>query len=132
VTDEVTAGPDDPFGTEGASSGEEKAAGGRAGNEVNTSGRFSAFIKLLNDYKELITLLLFFIGGVIWLYVAFATKREVATLKCLLGTTIEVTENRVEIQESQKDMDRNLEVLSEYEAKKSTEAKDILASEKLK
>lgn len=52
------------------------------------ASRFSAAVATLNDYKELLTMILFVVGGVIWLYAAFATKAYVASIECLLGETI--------------------------------------------
>lgn len=50
-------------------------------------------LQFLKDTKELITLILFFVGGIVWLYAAFATKHYVASVKCLLGATIERIDN---------------------------------------
>src|SRR5262245_11290037 len=47
-----------------------------------------SLLQFLKDEKEIITTILFFVGGAIWLYTAFATKHYVASVKCLLGATI--------------------------------------------
>lgn len=57
------------------------------------ASRFSAAVATLNDYKELLTMILFVVGGVIWLYAAFATKVYVAAIECLLGATIQRYDN---------------------------------------
>lgn len=50
----------------------------------------------LNEYKELITIVMFFLGGAIWLYSAFATKAYVGNIRCLLGATIERVDNEAQ------------------------------------
>lgn len=50
----------------------------------------------LSEYKELITIFMFFLGGVIWLYSAFATKSYVGNIRCLLGATIERVDNEAQ------------------------------------
>jgi hypothetical protein len=47
------------------------------------------FIDALNRYKELIAIIVFFIGGLSWLYGYFATKEQVRVMKCLMNTNIE-------------------------------------------
>jgi hypothetical protein len=54
------------------------------------------FLAKLKEYKELIALIMFFVGGIIWLYAAFATKSYVASIRCLLGATIERVDNEAQ------------------------------------
>ncbi|OQR30242.1 hypothetical protein BWR59_16915 [Pseudomonas sp. Bc-h] len=46
-------------------------------------------IQWLNDYKELISLVAFFVGGLLWLYNVFATKHQIAELKCLMSANVD-------------------------------------------
>ncbi len=48
----------------------------------------------LSEYKETITIVLFFIGGVFWIYSIFATKNQIKQLKCLLNTNISLIQNQ--------------------------------------
>jgi hypothetical protein len=61
------------------------AVSGDAG-EGKPSNRF---MDALNRYKELIAIIVFFVGGISWLYGYFATKEQVRVMKCLLNTNIE-------------------------------------------
>jgi hypothetical protein len=61
------------------------AVSGDAGEGKPSSG----FLDALNRYKELIAIIVFFIGGISWLYGYFATKEQVKVMKCLMNTNIE-------------------------------------------
>lgn len=55
-----------------------------------------SLLETIKEAKEFIAILVFFVGGVIWLYAAFATKRQVAGVRCLLGATIERIDNEAQ------------------------------------
>lgn len=54
------------------------------------------FIDALNKYKELIAVIVFFIGGVSWLYGYFATKEQVSVMKCLMNANIEFVQYQLQ------------------------------------
>src|SRR3954453_4506381 len=45
------------------------------------------FFSLLKDYKELISIIIFFLGGISWVLGYFATKAEVRKVECLVDAT---------------------------------------------
>lgn len=55
----------------------------------------SGFLLILGEYKELIAIIVFFVGGILWLYGFFATKREIKELKCLLNTNVSIIHNQM-------------------------------------
>jgi hypothetical protein len=40
------------------------------------------FLDILKEYKELIAILVFFLGGVLWMFGYFATKQQLTELRC--------------------------------------------------
>jgi hypothetical protein len=57
--------------------------------EPSSQGKFNAFLAFLKEYKELITTVVFFAGGVSWVFGYFATKEELKTLDCLLTNHVQ-------------------------------------------
>ncbi|WP_149339154.1 hypothetical protein [Neorhizobium sp. P12A] len=58
----------------------------------------------LNEYKEIISIIVFFIGGCIWIYSTFATKVYVARIQCFLGATIQRVDNEEQSRVFQSDI----------------------------
>ncbi|BEU02296.1 hypothetical protein OAG1_10960 [Agarivorans sp. OAG1] len=67
------------------------------GVEGNSEG--NALVDKLLIYKELVSIIIFFAGGVVWIYAAFATQdtvdaiqqdnqKSLATIECLIGAAI--------------------------------------------
>lgn len=48
------------------------------------------FLQRLNDFKEFIAILVFFLGGVVWIYDYFATKQQLVQFNCLLTASISI------------------------------------------
>ncbi len=63
-------------------------------------------VERLNEYKELIAILVFFLGGFIWLDTQFPTKSdlkaEIASVNCLLEQYMTLTQLQVRGQELEK------------------------------
>ncbi len=77
---------------EASSSNQQYKPTNTASGNTKDSGevsRFSRSVSFLNDLKELFAIMVFFIGGAVWIYTAFATKQHVQTVRCLLETTID-------------------------------------------
>jgi hypothetical protein len=49
----------------------------------------------LKEYKEIIGIIIFFIGGILWILAYFATKEQINTLNCLLNRNIEVVQYQI-------------------------------------
>src|ERR1700730_1174980 len=73
--------------------------------ELSSRGRFVAFV---NDYKELMTTIAFFVGGILWVFGYFATKEEFHGLRdatssqnkimhCLLQKHVQLLEKTQEL-----------------------------------
>lgn len=60
------------------------------------SGRGQKFLEALKDYKEFLLILVFFLGGVSWIYGYFATKEQVRVLRCLLNTNVEFVSYQIQ------------------------------------
>src|SRR5437763_793316 len=71
----------------------EIGAGAEGENRVESP---NAFLSTLNKYKELIAVMIFFIGGVSWIYGYFATKEQVRFVKCLMNTNIELIQYQLQ------------------------------------
>ena len=56
----------------------------------------SGFIQKLSEYREFIVILIFFIGGFLWIYEYFATRSQVGELNCLLRENINVVDGQMQ------------------------------------
>ena len=56
----------------------------------------NAFLRWINDYKELLSVIIFFIGGFLWVYGVFATKAEIKELKCLINVNIDAIYSQID------------------------------------
>lgn len=63
---------------------------------VTTMPAQSPFVKWLNDYKELLSVIIFFIGGFLWVYGVFATKEQIKELKCLMNANITIINSQID------------------------------------
>jgi hypothetical protein len=50
----------------------------------------NAFLQWLNSYKELVSVVVFFLGGFLWVYGVFATKEQIKELKCVLNANVDM------------------------------------------
>ena len=53
----------------------------------------------LKQYKEFIAIMVFFIGGFLWIYGFFATKGQLNELQCLTNLNVAMIETRVKKKE---------------------------------
>jgi hypothetical protein len=63
--------------------------------EINASP-IQRVARKLNEYKELLTVLVFFFGGLIWIYGFFATKEQVEETRCIMNANIEFLSNQMD------------------------------------
>ena len=61
----------------------------------NTVNAKSSYLLRLKEYKEFIAIILFFMGGVIWITGFFATRNQVEIMECLLHNKISLVESKV-------------------------------------
>jgi hypothetical protein len=69
---------------------------GLAKSDPTEPGRWSRFLKPIKEYKELITVIVFFVGGALWIFGYFATKHQVKQLQCLLNANISFLQGRLD------------------------------------
>lgn len=62
-------------------------------------------INTLKEYKEIIAILVFFIGGVLWIFGFFATKNEVKKFKYIVLTKVNIEENYRLLDNLQRELD---------------------------
>ena len=74
-------------------------------------------LEKLREYKELITIIVFFLGGFIWLDTQFPTKSdfkaEMASLNCLLEKYMTLTQLQIRGQELEKQIQDLVKKISE-------------------
>jgi len=63
-------------------------------NDVSGSKR--DFIAHLKQYKEFIAILVFFVGGFMWIFAYFATKESVDEVRCIADNIIILVDSRME------------------------------------
>ena len=54
------------------------------------------FLDILKEYKELIAVLVFFLGGVLWMFGYFATKKQLTELRCWMHANVEFVQGRMD------------------------------------
>jgi hypothetical protein len=96
----------------------EKAGGGEepdGDEEPGSAGKKTKSGELLSklkEYKELISIMVFFLGGGFWINSTFATKTYVARMQCLLGATIQRVDNEAQSRIFQSDIiDHNVKLV---------------------
>jgi len=125
-----------------------------AATDVKDESGKTKLLKSFKEYKEFIAILVFFIGGVVWLYAAFATKsyvdefkdtiqkaitqiqesskKSTANIKCVLGGSIEVYSKDTEIRFLQDEVTSNKIDLEKLKNQKLSIPEFIEQSEKIK
>ena len=95
-------GSDEAIGDEaGADDETEETSSSKTLGKADSQQKPFSIWQFLKDAKELITIILFFAAGIVWLYAAFATKHYVGGVKCLLGATIERIDNQADSKQRQ-------------------------------
>ncbi|MFX0199001.1 MAG: hypothetical protein ACFFCW_23000 [Candidatus Hodarchaeota archaeon] len=61
----------------------------------DTKSQANSFLNRLREYKEFIAILVFVVGGFMWIYGFFATKQQVRVLQCLMNQQIALVESRM-------------------------------------
>jgi hypothetical protein len=54
------------------------------------------FLDTLKAYKELIAILVFFLGGVLWMFGYFATQKQLTELRCWMVANVEFVQGRMD------------------------------------
>jgi len=73
-------------------------------------------IKTLGQYKELITIFLFFVGGALWIFGYFVTKTQFTELQCFAKNSIVINREAMRIRDADDaivDRSKRLEQLDE-------------------
>src|SRR5262245_7951462 len=68
----------------------------------------------LKDYKEFIAILVFFIGGILWIFGYFATKKQLDELHCLMNANVDFIQGRMEAANLSQLMVQNIEELTPF------------------
>jgi hypothetical protein len=55
-----------------------------------------AFVHWLGSYKELLSVVIFFLGGFLWVYGVFATKEQIKEVRCMLNANVDVINAQLE------------------------------------
>jgi hypothetical protein len=66
-----------------------------AGAEAPPS-KLSSFLKIANEYKELVGLIAFVTGGIFWAFAYFATKQQLLETRCILNANIAFIQDRMD------------------------------------
>ena len=60
------------------------------------STALSSFLKIANEYKEFVALVVFVIGGIFWAFDYFATKEQVKVLHCILNENMTFVQGKMD------------------------------------
>lgn len=81
------------------------SSAGTSLSNATTSVTRSIFLKWLNEYKELVSVIVFFLGGFLWVYGVFATKEatkeQIEATKEAAKQQIETTKEQIKITNNQ-------------------------------
>ena len=82
------------------------------------------FLARLIQYKEFIVILVFFLGGVMWIYGYFATKKQLDEFKCFTNINMAILRNSMLGKNIQMELIAKKEELAEVEALKNPVNRD--------
>jgi hypothetical protein len=102
-----------------------------ASQTIGTAGPESGFLATLKDYKELISILVFFVGGALWIFAYFATRTQVDELRCLMNANIGFIQSRMEVASLSELMVQNIAEAASLNSKSSLTADDKVKRGKL-
>ena len=74
-------------------------------------------LEKLKEYKELITILIFFLGGFVWIYGYFATKTQLRSMKCVLNANVSLLTGQLQGNTLAQNLNKNLELQGALEEK---------------
>jgi hypothetical protein len=92
----------------------------------------SSFIKALGEYKEIITIIVFFLGGVLFAFGYFATKQQLTQIKCLLNANVDLIQSKMNSSSLSQIMVQNLEESGALDSKMPLNQADLIKRNKLK
>jgi hypothetical protein len=96
--------------------------------ESNKSG----FIAKLGEYKEFLALLIFFLGGVFWIFAYFATKEQLKTVQCLMNSNFAVIQGKLDSSSLSQLLVQNLEDTAALDRKPNLTAAEAVKRKQLK
>ena len=91
-----------------------------------------SFARKIGEYKELISVLVFFAGGFLWAFAYFATKQQIGELKCLLNANVNIVQGKMDSSALSQLMLDNIKRTSELEGNPSLTGDQILEKNQLK
>jgi len=71
-------------------------------NHIQGEKRRGKMLAKLKEYKEIISLVIFFLGGVFWIQNQFPNKEDLASVRCLLNGYMKLTQLQIRSQELDK------------------------------
>src|SRR5215475_6379826 len=96
--------------------------------QSSTSG--STLIKPLSEYKELISIIVFFLGGVSFAFAYFATKDQLKQMRCLLNANVDLIQSKMDSASLSQLMVQNIQDSVEFENKSPLLPADIVKKNK--
>jgi hypothetical protein len=103
---------------------------GQAAQIQGTSGG-GGFLARLKEYKELISILVFFIGGALWIFAFFATRNQLEELHCLMNANMNFIQGRMEVANLSDLMVQNITETTSLDSKPSLSADEKIRRGKL-
>jgi hypothetical protein len=82
--------------TSGETPGQAKAPSSKPAEAETPPSKLSSFLKIANEYKELVGLVVFVVGGIFWAFAYFATKQQLVETRCILNANIAFIQDRMD------------------------------------
>lgn len=87
--------------------------------EQNHGPAKPGFLTRLMDYKEFVAILVFFIGGAMWIWGYFATKSQLDDLHCLMNANVTLIQGKMDAASISQTMVDNVKAASLLKQKAS-------------
>jgi hypothetical protein len=92
----------------------------------------ASFTKWIGEYKELISVLIFFAGGVLWAFAYFATKQQISELKCLMNANVNIVQGKMDSSTLSQLMLDNVKRTSQLDGTPNPTADQVVEKNQLK
>jgi len=99
---------------------------------ISAPSKQSSVIKTLGEYKELISIIVFFVGGIFFAFTYFATKQQLAQTRCLLNENVDFIQGKMDYASLSQLMVQNLEESGPLDNKTPLTPLETIKKNKLK
>jgi hypothetical protein len=101
------------------------------GQTARSTASGAGLVATLKEYKELISILVFFVAGALWIFAYFATRNQLEELHCLMNANMNFIQGRMEVASLSELMVQNIGETTSLDSKQSLTADEKIRRGKL-